>query len=143
MVNGKWFSSFCILLKMSNANKVTSGQGEGHSPSRSFSLCFSDSSRIWVSSAVLWAREAQQWRRERASEQERGCWGKVRCPACVLTLSTVLLYSNTEQSVCRNRQSCAGLTHNLVKDQQNTDISDQNHKVHRKLGKVWVSKEAL
>lgn len=95
-------------------------------------------SRIWVSSAVLWARKAQQWRKERASEQERGCVGKVRRPACVLRLSAVLLYFNTEQRVCRNRQSRAGLTHNLVKYQQNTDIFDQKHKEVIKLATLWV-----
>lgn len=111
---------------------------QGHSPNSLFSLCFSDSSCSWVSSTVSWAREAQQCRRESTCEQERGCGGKVKRPACVLRLNAVLPYFNTEQSVCRNRQSCAGLTHNLVRDQQNTDISEQNHKVHKTLGKVWV-----
>lgn len=115
--------------------KVTT---QGHSPNSSFSWCFSQMSCIWVSSAVLRARKAQQRRRERASEHERGCGGNVRRPACVLRLRTVLLYFNTEQRVCRNRQSCAGLKHNLVRYQQNTDIFDQKHKEVIKLATLWV-----
>lgn len=115
--------------------KVTT---QGHSPKSFFSWCFSQMSCIWVSSAALWDRKAQQWRRERASEQERGCGGNVRRPACVLRLSTVLLYFNTEQRVCRNRQSCAGLTHNLVRYQQNTEIFDQKQEEVIKLATLWV-----
>lgn len=128
------------FLRILTCNKMTGGQrgAQGHSPNSLFSLCFSDSSCNWVSSTVSWDREAQQCRRESTWEQERGCGGKVKRPACVLRLNAVLPYFNIEQSVCRNRQSCAGLTHNLVRDQQNIDISEQNHKVHKTLVKVWV-----
>lgn len=59
-------------------------------------------------------------------------------PASVLRLSAVLLYLNTEQRVCRNRRSCAGLTHDLVRYQQNTNILDQKHKEIVKLVTLWV-----
>lgn len=139
------FVVFCRKFHPLTFNKMTGGQrgAQGLSPNSFFSLFFSDSSCNWVSSTVSWAREAQQCKRESTCEQERGCGGKVKRPASVLRLNALLPYFNTEQSVCRNRQSCAGLTH-LVRDQQNTDISEQNHKSTQNIkGLGQDSEEAL
>lgn len=62
----------------------------------------------------------------------------MRRPACVLRLSAVLRYVNTEQRVCRNRQSWALLTHNLVRYQQYIDIFDQKQEDVIILVTLWV-----
>lgn len=105
--------------------KSQPGKTSGHSPSSSFTLCFSDRACIWLRSVVLRDREAQQRSSERASVHNSGCGRRVSRSACLFALRAVPRCVSMERSVCKNRLRAAAFTHNLKgRDQRNTDSLD-------------------